>query len=646
MISRIKISERIMPILASLGFVLSFSSGCSPATDAPREFGVPERTNWAPSGPRVVGGYDYDVIPKPDAFRTMHGSTNNSDNVWIAAAPMFEFDWVSETDMYVPEGPTYDNEGNLYFSPVFPQEDVSLISLNGETGERRWAITGDGLNGGSGAPLVLNDPDNPGTQIIYHASYTGVMAIRTDGTIIWKSPTGLNVPEIRPGERPQSHSYAFNYHPQQDALIGVTSDGKVFAFSRLTGKEVAPLIQLSGAPAISELPAIPARVKNASDALTDEVFGELPGGLSFYSAIVEVIFGGGDQVTNFFGIDPNSGRIYIAATAEDALDGTIDQKSEIGAIYMLDLINDGTGELELSILGHITFPGGTGSTPTISEDGSRVYVSDNLGHVMVLDPDLNEIWRINVGEPLAASIAVSPDNGEIYVVTRNDVFKIVDNGDSGTLAWAANFDALGGYANVDFESNALTPTITANGIVVSIGGGRNLLGNNIMLRVGMGLLDRDTGELRYFALGREESIAVTSVAPDGGFYTANSPVRRVSGRALFPNQTEEIIGGISRYRPIRLDIMARDAICAAATRTANAVSLGGEHVASIEEDIRQVEVLISQARTASATAILDGDMDTDFISNLDALLDEAESNLTLVTLDQAQESLSDACGTF
>ncbi|MEO1041039.1 MAG: hypothetical protein AAFX52_01995 [Pseudomonadota bacterium] len=351
-------------------------------------------------------------------------------------------------------------------------------------------------------------------------------------------------------------------------------------------------------------------------------------------------------MTNFFGIDPNTGRIYIAATAEDALDGQVDQKSALGAIYVLDLLDDGNGGLELTILGNTTFAGGTGSTPTISEDGARVYASDNLGNVLVLDRDLNEIWRVDVGEPIAASVAVSPDNGEIYVVTRNDVIKLVDDGDSGWIAWRAKLDALSGYANVSVEFNALTPTITANGIVVSIGGGRSIGGAQLMFRVGAGLLDRETGELRYFALGREESIAVTSVAPDGGIYTANSPVRRVSAKALFPKQTDDIIGGISRYKPIRLDLMARDAICAATARAANAASLGADEVASAEVDILQMSVLIDQARTATNKAVIDGDVSQMRSTDIDVLLGAAETDLTIETLAQAQTHLANACALF
>ncbi|MEM6929820.1 MAG: hypothetical protein AAF602_22970, partial [Myxococcota bacterium] len=85
-------------------------------------------TQWAPAGARTVGTTGSEVIPEPNAFHAMHVGPNNSDNIWVAVAPQLELDWVAETSFFVPEGPTYDNQGNLYFSPLFPQENVSLVS--------------------------------------------------------------------------------------------------------------------------------------------------------------------------------------------------------------------------------------------------------------------------------------------------------------------------------------------------------------------------------------------------------------------------------------------------------------------------------------------------------------------------------------
>ncbi|MBT8480709.1 MAG: hypothetical protein HKP36_03905 [Myxococcales bacterium] len=609
-------------------------------------------TLWSPAGARTVGNYDYQVIPQPNAFHTMHAGPNNTDNVWVAAAPRLELDWVSETSFYVPEGPTYDNAGNLYFSPLFPQENVSLVSLDAETGERNWAIEGNAndpgggeSNAGSGAILILNDPEDPGKQVIYHMTYTEAMALRPDGTEIWRVDTGLVLPPVVPGERSTSHSFGFNYHPPTDSLVGLTLDGRLLAFDRLTGVQIPSKGQVPGSPAVSEVPMLPQSVIDASNDLTDAVFGTTPSGLSFFSLIVDVIFGGGSVVTNFFAIDPNTGLIVVAATAPDEADGTMDGLSEFGAIYSFELADDGNGALAFRMLNSAEFMGGTGSTPSISEDGSRIYVSDNAGNVIAFNSALEELWRYDVGDAVAASIAVSPDNAELYAVTRNDVFKLTDLGDSARLDWAATLGGFAGDPRIEIEFNALTPTITANGVAVSVGGGYLIGDTTIMLKVGVGLLDRDTGELRSFSEGREESIAVTSVGPRGGIYTASSPLRRVSGKALNLEDPDvaDVIGGISRYKPVRNDLLVRDASCAAGVRARNAATVADSAPVSAMQDIRQIQVLIDQSRAAIGRAVADGDLTEPSATLLSAGLDRAESDLSFAELRNAASELLAVC---
>ena len=603
----------------------------------------PSVTTWVPEGARTVGQSDYSIIPQPNAFHTMHVGPQNSDNVWVALAPELELDWVEETPFYVPEGPTYDNEGNLYFSPLFPQEDVSLVSLDATTGTRNWAIEGDGNNGGSGAILILNDPDNPGEQIIYHATFTEAMAIQPDGTILWRVPTGLTIPPIVEGERSSTHSFGFNYHPQTDSVVVVMNGGQILAFDRVTG-DLLISDQIPGSPAVSEVVTIPPAVIIASDALTDEVFGQTPSGLSFFSLIVETIFGGGFVVSNYFAIDPNTGLIYIAATDDDEADGTRDNLSERGALYALELNDDGTG-LEFLLRNTLSFEGGTGSTPTVSADGSRIYVSDNLGNVIALDSELRTIWQFDLGDPAAASIAVSPDNSELYAVTRRDVFKLIDQGDSAILGWVATLDAFEDDPDVMLEFQALTPTITANGVAISIGGGYAVGAAEVMLKVGVGLLDRFTGRLRSFTIGREESIAITSVTPTGGLCTANSPVRRASGRALSPEIAEPIIGGISCYKPVRNDLLVRDASCAAGSRARNAAGVAESSSRSALEDIRQIRVLIDQASDAVERAEADGDLTGELASSLGDELAAIRDSLSTASLLDAANALIEVCRT-
>jgi hypothetical protein len=593
-----------------------------------------------------VGDYDYEVVPQPNAFHTMHAGPNNADNVWVATAPRMELAWVSETNFYVPEGPTYDNQGNLYFSPLFPQSpdfDVSVVSLDADTGVRNWEIPGDGHNAGSGAILILNDPDNAGQQVVYHASFERVMAIKPDGTILWQTSTGLTAPPtLEPGERSPAHSFGFNYHPRTDSLVGVTITGVIFAFDRTTGDVIAPFGQVPGAPAISSDIGLPDAIIELSNAETDKVFGQTPSGDSFYETIVDVIFGGGSVVTNYFAIDQNTSRIYVAATAPDEDDGTMDGVSELGAIYALDLVDDGNDGLKFEVLTSAQFEGGTGSTPSVSEDGQRIYLSDNVGNVIAYDSELSELWRFDVGSPVAASVAVSPDNRELYAVTRRDVFKLTDNEDSASLDWIAKLEAFGGYPEIEVVFQALTPTITANGVAVSVGGGTLVGDRALMLRVGVGLLDRVTGTLRSFTEGREESIAVTTIRPDGAICTANSPVRRASGKALNP-EIADLIGGISCYKPVRNDLLARDATCAAGMRARNASTIADSEPASADQDIRQIQVLIDQSRAAISRAVSNDDLDADSAASLNAALDDAEGNLSSSRLSTAANDLLKVC---
>jgi hypothetical protein len=379
----------------------------------------------------------------------------------------------------------------------------------------------------------------------------------------------------------------------------------------------------------------------------DSVFGKTADGLSLFSSAVNHLYGGGGVVTNYFSIDPDTSRIYIAATAPDTEDGSRDGRSEMGAIYVLDLVSDGDDGLEFKVLNRMTFQGGTGSTPALSADGRRVYVSDNDGHVIALDAELNELWRVNVGEPLVGSITVASDNNEIYAVTANDVFQLIDQGDSGVISWVAELNGFDGYANVDVQSNGLTATVTANGVVVMIGGGKEVFGRTIMLHVGMGLLDRETGKLRYFAEGREDSLAMSVVAADGSIYVGHSPLRRAVGKALFPDLTADVTGGVARFKPIRLDLLARDAMCAAQARAANTSALDPlTDMAAINADRRQIRFLILQAENAVKIAVSDGDMTEGDAADFRDLQDQGRRGLAQGDFSGAATSLDTACRWF
>ena len=644
-------SRKIISVLLIViaGVVLFKTLGDDERLHNPKVFGPPGKTQWKPVGPRAAGQHSYDIIPEPDTWNAIHVNAANSDTVWGVAAPMFELDWVAEPAYFVGNGPLLDNQGNLYFSPQFYHgERVVLVSLDGQTGQRRWTIPADDDIQASSPAFILNDPENPGAQIIYIIGYNRLMALRPDGSTIWSKDTGLSIYAEELSNKAKGKFHSFNYHPATDSLVSVTKAGALFAFSRKTGELIAPIGQIPGAPAISGNGTnIPDFVLNKVDPLMDEAFGKTDEGLSLFSSAVNYIYGGGGIVTNFFSIDADTSRIYMAATAEDAADGTEDGRSELGAIYALDLVDDGKGRFEFQVLNRKTFQGGTGSTPALSADGQRLYVSDNEGYVIALDTELAEVWRLDVGEPLVGSITVSADNNELYAVTASDVIQLIDNGDHGSRAWTAELTGFDGYANVDVQSNGLTATATANGVVIMIGGGKKLLGKTLMLHVGMGLLDRETGKLRYFTEGREDSLAMSVVAADGSIYVAHSPLRRAVGKAIYPELTPHVTGGIARYKPIRLDLLVRDATCAAEARAANASTLNQiAELAAINTDIRQIKVLIKQASNAITKAVSDGDMITKDANNLRNLLEQSVVDLTPDGLKKSMTQLAMACAVF
>jgi outer membrane protein assembly factor BamB len=537
----------------------------------PSVFPAPRKTRWAPRGTPAFGAHetynDFSVLPVPDGFHTMHVGVTNDDTVWVAGAPVFELAWTAGEEFYIPEGPSVDARGDLYFTPLNPKEDVSLVSLDGTTGRRRWSIPGGGP--GYGAPLILNDPEHPGEQLVYHSTFTHAYALRTDGSVVWRVPTGLTFQRVRPGRAklPQEHMWGMSWHRPSDSVVGLSIHGELFALDRRTGRATAAPFLLPCDPAKPSGDAAPPRAVIAmGNAMTDRSFGKFLDGTSVFERIIETVFGGGSCVSNFYAIDPASGRLFVAAAARDAEDGELDGFAANGALYRLEL-----SQGRFAVTGSALFPGGTGATPTLTPDGKRVVVSDENNHVLALDTDTMQVaWKVDVGAQIAASIAVTADGGEMFAITKKDVIKLVETSPTeARLVWRADLSnayVARGISNV----NALTPTVVANGVAISVAGVRNVGETQILLKVGIALLDRESGKIRNFAEGREESISVTGVMPDGGYYTGASPVRRAVAAYIFGDRLPPLTGGVSRYRVLRHDLLVRDAACAAAARLENA----------------------------------------------------------------------------
>jgi len=619
--------------------ILLAISGCSDPEI--RAYEAPEKTAWAPLGIRPPpAAVDVPVLGDRNRFRTFHGDVLNADEVEIVFAPMFEAGWVAEREFYIPEGPTFDRTGNIYFVPSNPIERVLVVSIDLD-GHRRWVVPGK-RPGMGGAPLILNHPEIPGTERIYAGSYDSVFALDTEGNVLWDEPTGLGAPDL---STLLLHNWGLNYHAGSDSVVAVLGDGHVVAHRRLDGKRLTEPHLLPGSPAVNTQPISSAIIRAVLN-LTQLMGGSGSTGLTDPSNgdpadIVDAIMGAGTVVSNYFSIDPGTGRIWIASTAPDAHDGREDGLSENGALYALQLRESG-GLWSFQEHCRYVFQGGSSSTPALRADGERIYVGDDTTYLFAIDADCNEVWRIDIQEKLLASVAVASDNGELYGITGTTVKKVVDRGDHATLEWSATMDMYEGAPT----ANLSTAGIGANGVMVHIGSGRLSGGTVFPKKVGLALLDRDTGVARFATEGVQESIAAMTTNVDGGVYLAHSPVRTRLTPGGAGRSNGRTIGGIGQYRPIRFDLMARDAVCAAAARAANAGRHGSMPERSNRAERRQLGALIDQTRSALDRAEAAGELDAVRRNSLLRVVALAEPAVREARFVPAAALLSSACAIF
>jgi outer membrane protein assembly factor BamB len=583
-----------------------------------KTFPPPARTSWVPSGCRTPDAADPRFASRA-AWRSLHADEVNTDEVSIALAPMFEPSWLAEAATWNPTGPVFDDAGNLYFVPFNPHEDVVLISLEPVAGTRRWAIPNPSDTPvGSGTPLVLDDPDHPGEQIVYLGLYDRVLAVRTDGSIVWDEPTGL------PGE--PTGVFGVNYHPGADAILGLSRDGWLYAVDRRTGLSVLPApFQLPGEPAP---PAPPSTTPPSVLACVEQKFAQLADlrGATI-SQLVGVLRGGGVEVANYFSIDGTTGPLWVGATAPDAEDGALDGLSQLGALYRLELVPSGPS-WSVSEVCHASFTGGTASTPALPRDGSRVYVGDNVGNVLAVGPGCETIWTLPLAEQVRGSIGVAADNREVYVSTPGAIHQLVDEGEEARIAWSSSLDVFE-LASGQAAGNANIAGIGANGVAFQAGAGYPF-SSLLFTTTGLGLLDRATGGVRWFTGGLDETVAVMSTGPDGALYIGNSPLRRLYAACLSESGTIPVpvaapVGGIQKFAPVRHDLFFRDVVCAAADRARNAVRYRRKCPASFAADEHQLDELLAQARVTLDAATAATDLAADVATRLDRRLANAEA---------------------
>ena len=581
-------------------------------------YALPGKTDWRPVGAKKISRSENVNARQVTFGRALHTDTHGSDEISTAIAPVVVLDWTAETNFFIAEGPVFDAGGNIYFCPIFPPEDVIMVSIEPTKGERRWVL--EGFSAGAGTPLVLIDPDS-GEDIIYLGTYDRAVALKTDGTILWDVSTGL--PQLDPRDlRPSQHSYGINYHIESDSLIAAMADGHVYVVDRKTGRTLLkePFMMPGAKTKLTNF-TLPDSIAAKANKDIAHMVGEDEKNDDPINAVLHAAAGELQKISNFFSIDSNSGRIWLAATLPDEDDGNLDGFSDFAALYGMDLVRDGAHyRLDIKIASEV--PGGTASTPAISADGKRVYVADAFGSVYAINAENGDrFWSIDVGSKVTGSLDVAADNGEVFANTRTDIKKIIDRGDHAELAWTANMDM---YEPGRFQRNFkdLGAEIGANGVAFAGAVGVVAGKQRFASKLGVGLIDRETGEVIYFAEGSEDSVSSMVTGPDGGMYIGNSPLRRVLGRAILgkAHSPQPVVGGITRFKPIHQDLLIRDALWAAINRAKNAATIVSSHPQVVQQDIFQIRQLLDQCKRVAPAAMAEGSLSQGDWKRIEGLL--------------------------
>jgi hypothetical protein len=388
-------------------------------------------------------------------------------------------------------------------------------------------------------------------------------------------------------------------------------------FDRRTGQPLlaAPL-QLPGERTPPVAMDIPPPLAASVDVLLQPLAAFPPGGGGVVG-LIQVLLGGNSEVANNLSVDARSNRLWIAASARDGEDGRVDGVSELGAIYRYDVVRDGSA-WTLAEVCHHNFPGGSASTPTLGQNGARVYLGDDAGALIAIDADdCRDVWSVPLDSQIFGSIAVASDGRELFAASAAGLFQVFDEGDHGRRGWTAALDLydippdLSSYRGM----NLLLAGIGANGLLMQAGVGLISGTRALPVRTGVVHVDRLTGAPRWFADGLEESLGAMSTGPDGALYLPHAPLRRAFTLAL--QQTNEpLVGGVSKWAATRNDLLARDAACAAADRARNAAIYVAACPDSALADLQQVEALRLQMLDAVDNAVTDGDLAADAAQRL------------------------------
>lgn len=354
-------------------------------------------------------------------WSTIHGDGANSDYSPVAGSPALTHAWSREFEGFINVGATHDPHGRAYLTTSAGA--CRLHALDVATGATVWC-SGE-VNGTAVISSALIDASGR----IFLADDTAMHAFDPDGTLVWEVPiVGA----------PLSAQFTPN-----GRLVFITNIGTIYVLRREDGSHVLPPHELiPGAtytPGSGQLQACAMGRETCPSANTPS-------------------------------IDLATGRLTFTFWAPGATAAGVRAvritESPVPAIEPL-WTND-------------SLPGGSASSPTLSADRTRVYVTDNVGALHALDAATGVVlWSTTIGYASGGSVSVTPE-GLIMPAGggTSPLLAVADRGSYGEVVWTRPSlvnrgiptQAAGGYSYATVQA----PNFAADLVVVDTAAGTEL----------------------------------------------------------------------------------------------------------------------------------------------------------------------------
>lgn len=304
-----------------------------------------------------------------------HADGSNSDYSHVKGPRNITLAWKREFSGTINLGPTNDASGKVFVTTS--GDGCHLYALDYRTGETIWCTAE--INRFAVASSALVDDDGN----VYIADDSYMFAFDNGGKLLWK---------LAIAGFPLSAQFT-----RSGRLIFITHIGVIYILNRKTGESCIPPYELK------------------------------PGTIDHQLAFdpVECMRGTAHcPCANTLAIDRSSDSFYFTYWEPGK------PQADLLALRF-------TGAGIATLWRNSTLPGGSASSPDISNNRKRIYVNDNVGALHAIDARTGkEIWHYNIGYAPGGSQSTSP-NGFIVPAggSKAPLLCIMDAGDSARLMW-------------------------------------------------------------------------------------------------------------------------------------------------------------------------------------------------------------------